>query len=48
MIAILLIIIVCVLLFGKEETKSGIASLIGVIIMLAIIAMIASACGFLD
>lgn len=48
MVVILLIIIACVLLFGKEETKSGIASLIGVIVMLGIIAMIASACGFLD
>ena len=48
MIVILLIIIACVLLFGKEETKSGIASLIGTIIILGIIATIANACGLLD
>ena len=48
MVVILLIIIACVLLFGKEETKSGIAGLIGTIIICAIIAMIANACGFLD
>lgn len=48
MVVILLIIIACVLLFGKEETKGGIASLIGVIVMLGIIAMIANACGLLD
>ena len=48
MVVILLIIIACVLLFGKEETKSGIAGLIGTIIIFAIIATIANACGLLD
>lgn len=48
MIVILLIIIACVLLFGKDETKDGIIALIGTIIVFAIIAVIANACGFLD
>lgn len=48
MVVLLLIIIACVLLFGKEETKSGIAGLIGVIIMFGLIAMVANACGLLD
>lgn len=48
MITILLIIIACVLLFGKDETKDGIIALIGTIIVFAIIAVIANACGFLD
>lgn len=48
MIVILLIIIVCVLLFGKDATKSGIGSLLGGILFLAIIAMIASACGIIN
>lgn len=48
MIVILLIIIACVLLFGKDETKDGIIALIGTIIIFAIVAMIANACGLLD
>lgn len=48
MITILLIIIACVLLFGKDETKNGIIALIGTIVVFAIIAMIANACGLLD
>lgn len=48
MVVILLIIIACVLLFGKDETKDGIIALIGTIIVFAIIAVIANACGFLD
>ena len=48
MITIVLIIIACVLLFGKDETKDGIIALIGTIVVFAIIAMIANACGFLD
>jgi hypothetical protein len=48
MITILLIIIACVLLFGKDETKDGIIALIGTIIIFAIIAMITNACGLLD
>lgn len=47
MIVILLIIIVCVLLFGKEETKSGIISLIAVLFVLGLIGMLANACGML-
>lgn len=47
MIVILLIIIVCVLLFGKDATKSGIGSLLSGILFLAIIATIASACGII-
>lgn len=45
MIVMLLIIIVCVLLFGKDATKSGIGSLLSGILFLAMIAMIASSCG---
>lgn len=48
MVVLLLIIIACVLLFGKEETKSGIISLFAVILMLGLIAMVANACGLLD
>ena len=48
MVIILLIIIVCALLFGKEETKSGITCIIEVVVMLAIIATIANACGLLE
>jgi hypothetical protein len=48
MITILLIIIACVLLFGKDETKGGIVALIGTIVVFAVIAMIANACGLLD
>lgn len=39
MITLLLIIIACVLLFGREETKSAIAAIIITIFALAIIAM---------
>ena len=45
MITLLLIIIACVLLFGREETKSAIAAIIITIFALAIIAMFASVCG---
>ena len=48
MVVLLLIIIACVLLFGKEETKSGIISLIAVLFILGLVGMLASACGFLD
>lgn len=48
MIVLLLIIIACVLLFGKEETKSGIVSLFAVILILGVVAMLANACGLLD
>lgn len=47
MIVFLLIIIACVLLFGKEETKSGIISLIAVLFVLGLIGMLANACGML-
>lgn len=47
MIVLLLIIIACVLLFGKEETKSGIVSLIAVLFVLGLIGMLANACGML-
>jgi uncharacterized membrane protein len=47
MIVLLLIIIACVLLFGKDQTKDGIVALIGTIIVLAVVAMLASACGFI-
>jgi hypothetical protein len=47
MIVLLLIIIACVLLFGKEETKSGIISLIAVLFVLGLIGMLANACGML-
>ena len=47
MIVILLIIIVCVLLFGKDATKSGIGSLLGGILFLAIISIIASSYGII-
>lgn len=48
MIVLLLIIIACVLLFGKDETKNGIISLIAVLFILGLVGMLASACGFLD
>lgn len=44
MIVILLIIIVCVLLLGKDATKSGIGSLLEGVLFFA---MIASACGII-
>lgn len=47
MIVLLLIIIACVLLFGKEETKSGIISLIAVLFVFGLIGMLANACGML-
>lgn len=47
MIVLLLIIIACILLFGKEETKSGIISLIAVLFVLGLIGMLANACGML-
>lgn len=47
MIVFLLIVIACVLLFGKEETKSGIISLIAVLFVLGLIGMLANACGML-
>lgn len=47
MIALLLLIIVCVLLFGKDETKSAIGAILGIILILAVFAMLASACGFI-
>nr|DAL94218.1 MAG TPA: hypothetical protein [Caudoviricetes sp.]DAZ83987.1 MAG TPA: hypothetical protein [Caudoviricetes sp.] len=47
MIVLLLIVIACVLLFGKEETKSGIISLIAVLFVLGLIGMLANACGML-
>lgn len=48
MVVLLLIIIACVLLFGKDETKNGIISLIAVLFVLGLVGMLASACGFLD
>lgn len=47
MIVLLLVVIACVLLFGKEETKSGIISLIAVLFVLGLIGMLANACGML-
>lgn len=47
MIVLLLIVIACVLLFGKEETKRGIISLIAVLFVLGLIGMLANACGML-
>lgn len=47
MIVLLLIVIACVLLFGKEETKSGIISLIAVLFVLGLIGMLANALGML-
>lgn len=47
MIVILLIIIVCVLLFGKDATKSGIGALLEGILFLAFFAVIASSCGII-
>ena len=47
MIVLLLIVIACVLLFGKEETKSGIIGLIAVLFVLGLIGMLANACGML-
>ena len=47
MIVLLLLIIACVLLFGKENTKNGIVSIIGTILMLALIAVLADACGII-
>lgn len=47
MIVFLLIVIACVLLFGKEETKNGIISLIAVLFVLGLIGMLANACGML-
>ncbi len=45
MIVILLIIIACVLLFGKDKTKEGIGALIGTIICLFIIGWFVSLFG---
>ena len=47
MIVLLLLIIACVLLFGQENTKNGIVSIIGTILMLALIAVLADACGII-
>ncbi len=47
MIVLLLLIIACVLLFGKENTKNGIVSIIATILMLALIAVLADACGII-
>lgn len=45
MIVILLLIIACCLLFGKEATKNGISDIIGVLVFLLIIGAIVGSCG---
>ena len=37
MIVLLLFVIVCIMLFGKESVKSGIGALIGTIFILALL-----------
>ena len=44
MIIILLVIIVCVLLFGKENTKSGIVGIVGAVILLGLLGSCLGSC----
>ena len=47
MLILLLVIIACFLLFGSEQTKEVILAIIGRFIILAIIAVLAQACGLI-
>lgn len=47
MIVLLLIIIACVLLFGKEETKSGIGAIIVTLFVMGLFGMLLDSCGML-
>ena len=47
MIVFLLIIIACVMLFGKEQTKAGIGLIIGAFIVLGIFGSLLNSCGLL-
>lgn len=51
MITILLLIIVCILLFGSEKTKTSIIALIGTLVTMALalglLGFLMSACGLL-
>lgn len=40
MIVLLLFIIVCVLLFGKESTKNGIVKVLTIVLLIALIAVL--------
>lgn len=44
MIIILLLIIVCCLLFGADKTKSGISTIIEIILVILFIAAIGGSC----
>lgn len=45
MVVFLLIVIVCIMLFGKDEVKSTAVGIVGAILVLALFGMLLGSCG---